>query len=64
MLIKTLRTDKGYVVVLINKNKVAQTVTLVLPGVKPVALLNRVSDPQLTNEFTMLPEETKVVEFR
>ena len=59
---KTLRTDKGYVVVLINKSKEIKTVDLLMPGVLPLALLN--SDNQavakLTNQFTMMPEETKV----
>lgn len=66
LLMKTLRTDKGYVVVLINKSKEIKTVDLLMPGVLPAALLN--SDNQavakLTNQFILIPEETKVVEFR
>ncbi|MEI7675135.1 MAG: beta-galactosidase trimerization domain-containing protein [Bacteroidales bacterium] len=66
VLMKTLRTDSGYVVVLINKSLKTQRVELLLPNAKPIKILNAgvVSAPKLTNKFMLSSEETKVIEFQ
>jgi len=66
VLMKTLRTDKGYVVILINKSKKAQQVELQISDMKPLALLNGPTDSKekLSTKFLLKSEETKVVEFK
>ncbi|OIP83934.1 MAG: hypothetical protein AUK44_03925 [Porphyromonadaceae bacterium CG2_30_38_12] len=66
VLMKTLRTDSGYVVILINKNKKAQQVELHIPDKKPYTVLNASdnSTGKLSAKFLLKSEETKVIEFR
>lgn len=66
VLMKTLRTDSGYVVILINKNKKAQQVELQISDKKPFTVLNESdnSKGKLSTKFILKSEETKVVEFR
>lgn len=66
LLMKNLRTSTGYVVVLINKSKKTKTVKLIIPNVNPIFVLNKnvTSSNKLTNVFTLVPEETKVIEYK
>jgi len=63
LLMKTLRTDSGYVVVLINKSKEAKTVEFLLPNAKKIHYLNENSTTKLTNKISLKSEETKVIEY-
>lgn len=66
VLMKTLRTEGGYVVILINKNKKAQQVELQIPNSELFAILNvkKNTNKKLSKKITLEPEETKVIEFR
>ncbi|NDP20054.1 MAG: hypothetical protein GZ091_03075 [Paludibacter sp.] len=65
VLMKVLNTKTGYVVVLINKNKLVKSVELIMPNAKPVSVLNKQSDNKvLSNIYMLQPEETKVIEYR
>lgn len=66
MLMHTLRTENGYLVVLINKNSKPQTVELIVPTAVPVRELTNPTGKQLKSSpvFRLLPEETKVIEFQ
>ncbi|MFZ4725853.1 MAG: beta-galactosidase trimerization domain-containing protein [Paludibacter sp.] len=66
VLMKTLRTDSGFVVILINKNKEAKVVELIMPKANTIEILNagKVISNKLTNKFTLLPEETKVIVYQ
>lgn len=66
VLMKTLRTYSGYVVILINKNKKAQQVELQLLNSEPYAILNfeKNTNKKLSKKISLEPEETKVIEFR
>lgn len=65
VLMKTLRTKEGYIVVLINKNEKATAVEVLLSGGKSIELLNKENNSFLkgTNNFVLQPEETLVVEY-
>ncbi|MFZ4725295.1 MAG: beta-galactosidase trimerization domain-containing protein [Paludibacter sp.] len=66
LLMKTLITKSGYVVILMNKNKEAKKVELQMHNAKPVKILNAgvAGSAKLSNKFMLLPEETKVIEFQ
>ncbi|MFZ4582921.1 MAG: beta-galactosidase trimerization domain-containing protein, partial [Paludibacter sp.] len=66
LLMNTLRTDSGHVVILINKNKKAQKVELQISDKKPYTVLNASdnSTKKLSTEFLLKSEETKVIEFK
>jgi len=66
VLMKTLRTGSGYIVILINKNKKAQQVELQISDKKPYTVLNASdnSTGKLSAKFLLKSEETKVIEFR
>ncbi len=66
MLMKILRTDSGYVVILINKNKKAQHVELLMQNAKPYSILtgNEILKEKLSTKISLQPEETKVIEYR
>lgn len=66
MLMLPLRTEKGYVVVLINKNKKAQRVELLLPAVETITDLTNKSErkDKSSSQLTLQPEETLVLELR
>ena len=66
VLMKTLRTDSGYLVILINKNKKAQQVELQIWDKKPYKVLNASDNSigKLSSKFLLKSEETKVIEFR
>ncbi|MBV5342332.1 hypothetical protein JZU68_01505 [bacterium] len=63
---KTLRTDSGYVVILINKNKKAQKLELQISDKKTYKVLNASdnSTGKLSAKFLLKSEETKVIEFK
>lgn len=64
-MMKILRTQNGYVVILINKSKNVATIDLIMPNSKPVKVLNEDSDKKvLSNQYILQPEETKVIEYR
>lgn len=66
VLMKTLRTDSGYVVVLINKNKKEKKLELNLPNLRSYKYLsgNNSSNKLSSIKYNLKPEQTLVVEYR
>jgi beta-galactosidase len=66
VLMKTLCTEMGYVIILINKNKKTQQVDLLNQNANPYSLLcdNENFRKRLSTKISLHPEETKVIEFR
>ncbi|MFZ4724866.1 MAG: beta-galactosidase trimerization domain-containing protein [Paludibacter sp.] len=64
VLMKTLITKSGFVVILINKNKDTKTVELEMPKVNSIRYLKQNKSTKLTNKISIKSEETIVIEFQ